>query len=206
MCHLYKDSIQYRDDNKNNFRRLNYYIDQLTGLAGSGFTPGDLKASLNEENFNSLAENNAARYLDSLAKQFRHLKNSAQKSNDSVNQSLETKIGKEELINLKDNYYNKRLEFILLDLENILGPQSKKTPTRIIQKHAPVYMKPTSKYGRAHFYAPYKQIGNLKIGTYWFNIIVLWIVSLIFFVALYYNLLRKFVTYFENSRIIKSKR
>ena len=51
------------------------------------------------------------------------------------------------------------------------------TPDRIIQKFAPVYMRPVSKYGRAHFYAPYKKIGNITIDTFWFNIIVLWIVN-----------------------------
>ncbi len=62
-------------------------------------------------------------------------------------------------------------------------------------------MKPTSKYGRAHFYAPYKQMGNIKIDTFWFNLMVLWIVTLVLYFALYYNLLQKLIGVFENTEI-----
>ncbi len=48
-------------------------------------------------------------------------------------------------------------------------------------------MKPGSKYGRAHFFAPYKQIGNLKIGTLIFNVIAIWIMIIFLSVTLYYD-------------------
>ena len=48
---------------------------------------------------------------------------------------------------------------------------------KLIQKADPVFMKPGSKYGRAHFYAPYKQIGNLKIDTLLFNMVAIWIMT-----------------------------
>ena len=50
---------------------------------------------------------------------------------------------------------------------------------RFIQKADPIFMHPGSKYGSAHFYAPYKQIGNLKIGTLLFNMIVIWIMIIV---------------------------
>jgi hypothetical protein len=62
-------------------------------------------------------------------------------------------------------------------------------------------MKPTSKYGRAQFYAPYKQIGNAKIDTYWFDLMVLWIVTLVLYVCLYYNVLEKLIVSLTNLRI-----
>jgi ABC transport system ATP-binding/permease protein len=65
-------------------------------------------------------------------------------------------------------------------------------------------MKATSKYGRAHFYAPFKMIGNIEIDTFLFNILVLWFVTLVLYIILYYNLLQKAVTYFENLRFLKS--
>ena len=54
-------------------------------------------------------------------------------------------------------------------------------------------MKPVSRCGRAQFYAPYKQLGEKKINTLQFNIIVLWVVSLLFYIALYYKILQKAV-------------
>ena len=65
-------------------------------------------------------------------------------------------------------------------------------------------MKPTSKYGRAHLFAPYKLIGDLKIDTYWFDLMVLWTVTLAFYIALYYNLFEKLTTVLINLRIKES--
>jgi hypothetical protein len=63
-------------------------------------------------------------------------------------------------------------------------------------------MRPVSKNGRAHFYTPYKMIGNLAMDTFWFNIIVLWVVNLMLYMVLYFNLLQKAVVYFGSLRII----
>jgi hypothetical protein len=68
----------------------------------------------------------------------------------------------------------------------------------IIQKADPVYMSPGSRYGRAHFYAPFKMIGNLKIGTLLFNTLAVWIMCMILFVSLYFNLLRKLINLIES--------
>ena len=63
---------------------------------------------------------------------------------------------------------------------------------KFIQKADPIFMAPGSKFGSAHFFAPYKQIGNLKIGTLIFNIIAIWIMIVGLFVTLYYNVLKTF--------------
>jgi hypothetical protein len=201
-CRDYKDSIQMRSTVKNNFTKLNFYIDQLTRLAAFDSSPENLKASLNTGSFNSSVAKDASMYLDSLARQFRRIRKNAGLSKDSVSKSIIAKIGKEEFINLKSNYYNKRLEIVVLDRDRI--DQSIETQKRIIQKYEPGYMKPTSKHGRAQFYAPYKQIGNIPVDTFWFNVLVLWVVTLVLYIALYYNLLLKAVNYFENVRITKS--
>jgi ABC transport system ATP-binding/permease protein len=72
---------------------------------------------------------------------------------------------------------------------------------RLIQKADPIFMRPGSKYGRAHFYAPYKQIGNLKIGTLLFNICAIWFMNLVTFIALYYNALKKFIAFLESLKL-----
>jgi hypothetical protein len=62
-------------------------------------------------------------------------------------------------------------------------------------------MAPVSKYGRAHFYAPFKQIGNIPIGTLIFNVAAIWFITIILFVTLYYNLLKMFIDYLESLRL-----
>ena len=62
-------------------------------------------------------------------------------------------------------------------------------------------MKPGSRLGRAHFFAPYKQLGNVKIGTLLFNAIVIWLMILFLFVTLYYNILKRFIAFLESLRL-----
>ena len=102
-----------------------------------------------------------------------------------------TKIGESALIELKNNHTNIRLREIVLDEFNT--QKIIETGKKIIQKYEPAYMKPVSANGRAHFYAPYKKIGNKQADTFWFNITVLWLVSLTLYLFLYFRLLKRVV-------------
>jgi hypothetical protein len=62
-------------------------------------------------------------------------------------------------------------------------------------------MKPGSKYGRAHFYAPYKQLGNLKIDTLLFNITAIWIMTVALYITLYLNVLKHFIVLLESLKL-----
>ena len=62
-------------------------------------------------------------------------------------------------------------------------------------------MRPGSKYGRAHYYAPYKQIGGWKIGTLIFNLLAIWLMIFVLFVTLYYNLLKRFIVLLESLKL-----
>jgi hypothetical protein len=59
-------------------------------------------------------------------------------------------------------------------------------------------MRPGSKYGRSHFFAPYKQIGDLRIGTLIFNTITIWIMIILLSITLYYNILKRFIAFLES--------
>jgi hypothetical protein len=192
-CLKNKDDKLYTERVSNDFYKLGYYIEKLSGPAGFDPVPSAIKASLSAENFTPQAAKAAERYLDSLDRKFKELRKIANKQIDSVSLALRDSIGIEGLIKLKTDYFNKRLEDIVVDP---LSP-SIVTDTRFIQKSEPGYMKPTSANGRAHFYAPYKQVGNIRIDTFWFNLLILWIVILALYIALYYNVLQKFVRSFE---------
>ena len=72
---------------------------------------------------------------------------------------------------------------------------------KFIQKADPVFMRPGSKLGRAHFYAPFKQIGDQEIGTLKFNIVVIWIMIFFLFVTLYYNILKRLIAFLESLKL-----
>jgi len=202
-CQHFRDSIGYQEHIDNNFAKISNYIDKLTLLAGSDRISGNWKTSLNRDHFNSEVAKKTATYLDSLAGHFRYLRKKYVTMLDSVSYSVESKIGKKGLIKLKENHVNSSLEDLLLGRTSILN-KTYETDTRIIQKFEPAYMKPYSNFGRTHFYAPYKLIGNLKIDTFWFNIFILWFATLILYIVLYFNGLRKALGLFENLRFKKS--
>lgn len=54
----------------------------------------------------------------------------------------------------------------------------------IIRKTEPIYFESENSYGRAPFYAFEKRIGHKTIDTFYFNVAVLWIISLFLYVAL----------------------
>jgi len=68
-----------------------------------------------------------------------------------------------------------------------------------IQKTNPVYLDPTeSNFGRAHFFAPRKKFLNRYYDTFWFNLCVIWGMSLILGITLYFDVLKKFINLLES--------
>lgn len=51
----------------------------------------------------------------------------------------------------------------------------------------------------AHFFAPTKKIFNQSVSTFWFNITVIWLMTLVLYIALYFRLLMKFVKFISES-------
>ena len=82
-----------------------------------------------------------------------------------------------------------------VDIENIhdMGDH-------FIQVSDPIYKEPESRVGRAHFYAPFKQIGSLQIDTFWFNILVMWIMCGALYVLLVCDGLRWVITKLSKRR------
>jgi len=67
---------------------------------------------------------------------------------------------------------------------------------KLVQIVDPIYKNPSSEnkiFSRAHFFAPFKYFLGLKLETPIFNIIVLWLMSGLLYVSLYYNMLRKLI-------------
>ncbi len=67
-----------------------------------------------------------------------------------------------------------------------------------VQKTNPIYLDPTeSNFGRAHFFAPRKKFLNMYYDTYWFNLCVIWGMSLLLTFTLYFDVLKKFINMLE---------
>ena len=99
---------------------------------------------------------------------------------------------KEEFMKLKNDYENESLADLVRnsnELDKILEKDGK-----LIQRADPVFCDPTgSNYGRAHFFAPRKKFFGSYIDTYWFNMSVIWLMSVIMTITLYFDVLRKII-------------
>jgi ABC-type multidrug transport system ATPase subunit len=196
-CLLAGKQPEYREQSEGNIRKLNYHINELGLLAG--INAGSWINSLSYEQFSEYTGAEAKKHLDSLRNWFRNREMTMLRKRDSVLYELEDRLGTDKLIELRDRDYNEQLADIVLN--RFSSAKLYEAEDRIIQKADPVYMKPGSKYGRAHFFAPYKQIGDLKIDTLIFNLAAIWVMSALLFVTLYFNLLKRFIIYLESLKL-----
>lgn len=190
-CRACIGSPQYAGFVADNLERFQKYLLKLSGYAGFDSPPGELISSLNPERFGPATADYAENYLDRLADYFKVVMKINTLKKDSVTSTLVTLMGKPAFIAMKERNTNNRLREIVLDEFN----QHKivEAGGKYIQKYEPAYMKPVSANGRAHFYAPCKNIGGVEIGTLWFNLLILWLASLLLYAALYFRLLKKAV-------------
>lgn len=195
MCRKYVESPGGIKNNQNSdsfierLGRINYHLKEFSEF--SGIVPGDWIDSMNEKEFSTETAEATETFLDSLKGYFNNEYNVGRMLKDSIEGSLIAKIGKEELSEMKDSYENNRLIELALDYDNEY--KTIVTPEKVVQKLDPGYRKSTSRFGRSHFYAPSKRLGSWEIDTYSFNLFVIWVVTLLLYTALYFNLLRKFV-------------
>ena len=192
ICRNYSDSSRFGEIVSDNFGKLTRYIRLMSEEAGFDPYPAELISSLNNHRFDSAVADNTVQLLDSLARRFNSVRKINVTKKDSVTIALLAKMGEKKFLELKNDNINNRLKEIVLD--KYTTQKIIETREKYIQKFEPAYMKPVSGNGRAHFYAPYKKIGNTHIVTFWFNIVVLWLVSLILYLILYFKLLNKVVS------------
>jgi len=188
---------EYRDYTENNFRKIIYHLNELSEI--SGVKPGDWISSVNYSQFNDITGDDVKLFLDSLKVTFRLINREISLQRDSLYNAKASQMGNDKFNRLRETDYNESLADIVLNRLNT--SKIYETDTKLIQKADLVYMSPGSKYGRAHFFAPYKLLGNLKIDTMIFNVVVIWIMTLFLFVTLYYNVLKRFLQFLENQQL-----
>ena len=187
----------FREYSENNFRKINYHINDLSSL--SGIKPGKWISSMNYQGFNEIVADEANLFLDSVKTSFRIKSKLISYKRDSLYRHIVSRMGEDQFIKMREKNYNEDLADIVLN--RLSTSKIYDSEEKLIQKTDPVFMRPGSKFGRAHFYAPYKQIGDQRFGTLLFNIIVIWIMIFFLFVTLYYNMLKRFIIFLESMKL-----
>jgi ABC transport system ATP-binding/permease protein len=139
-------------------------------------------------------------FIENLRKAYIDYYNKADAEKNTLIEKLQKTNG-ESFYALRDNYHNKALEdFVVNKNEAITKVEYK---GRMIQKMDPIFMDPEYNLIRAHFYAPTKRVFGVKVETFVVNVIVLWIMTLFLYLALYFRLLKKAL---DSGEIMMGKR
>ena len=171
LCQKEIIKLQQKDDNPVFFR-----INNLTFEALDSSTYAQTKA-----------------YLDHLKRKYRRMRVESTKAREDKYYELIDKMGTDGLLELKKTSHNKNLINLVTNrnqIEKIL-----ETDDELIQKKDPIFNIPESRFGNAQFYAPVKRIGSTTIDTFYFNIIVIWLITAFFYLTLLHDTLRKIMDY-----------
>jgi hypothetical protein len=96
-CRQFNGNARYAEIISDNFKKLTVYTQQLSVLAGFNTPPSELIASLNTNRFTSEVAVMEEKYLDSLARQFLILKKNNIDLKESVEMSLVSELGKDDI-------------------------------------------------------------------------------------------------------------
>jgi len=151
---------------------------------------------INYNDFNESVNEQAYQYLVRLDNILRKAEEEANDRKSAKYQQMVSELGQDGFVAYKQRYYNKNLADIVLNRNEI--NKVYETNRRLVQKKDPVFMDPTSNFGRAHLYAPVKILNNVKVDTLWYNIIMLWVLSGLLYLALLFDLLRRGLKYLES--------
>jgi ABC-type multidrug transport system ATPase subunit/uncharacterized tellurite resistance protein B-like protein len=140
--------------------------------------------------------NNLSSYLELLKRYYIKLYNKANNKKDSkISRMQSSSEERNELLALKRAHYNEKLADFVKNSNEINRIIEYKD--QLIQKIDPVFKDPDSKFVKAHFYAPRKRAFGNYYETFWVNLVVIWVMSIILYVILYFRLLRKFLDFLE---------
>jgi hypothetical protein len=99
---------------------------------------------------------------------------------------------------LRDNYHNEGISDIVrkvFEKNKILEYNHE-----LVQHYDPIYQDPYIKSAltlRTHFYSPSKPILGKTFDTYWYNMVFIWLLTIILYMALYYEWLLKLINFSE---------
>jgi len=154
--------------------------------------------SLSIEKFNTSIAGQVTSFLSALKNMYlNNFKHASKLKDTEIGKLTKDSISRVNYLKIKDEYENENLNDLVTN---------RATPYRIldwngeyIQKIDPIYLDPIeSNYGRAHFFAPRKKFLGKYYDTYWFNTCVIWGMSLILMITLYFDILKKCINGLEN--------
>lgn len=177
---------------KNEFNALNKMLPDMQFSRVNDFETGKYNPEVAKE---------ATIHIEKLTTMYRKKLYQANTQKDEIFQKLSKKLGSGDAVaKLKEDYYNKRLAEFVLNKNEVKKIIQTNNYT-LFQTKDPIFKRPETSYGRAHFYAAEKVIFGITIDTLWFNVAVIWLWVLIMYILLRVNGLKKTVDFLSNMSV-----
>lgn len=158
-------------------------------------TPFEPVENLQPGKFNIQTAEKVQEYLSALDKYYGELFQRISKQKDNYfNFFLDR--DPEAYEKLRDNYHNEGVQDIVrkvYEKNKILEYDN-----QLVQHYDPIYQDPyigSLLTLRTHFYSPVKPFLGKTYDTFWYNMIFIWLLTLLFYIALYYEWLKKLVNF-----------
>jgi ABC-type multidrug transport system ATPase subunit len=142
----------------------------------------------------------ALAYVESVRKYYVKKYNDANNTKDALVTKLESE-DKKAYQDLRNDYFNVSLEEFVTSKN-----ETQKTIDfggELIQKLDPIYMDPRYKFIKAHFYSPTKQVFGYHLDTYVINVLVIWTMTFVLYLFLYFRVLKR--TLSSGEKLLKKK-
>ena len=162
-----------KDENPDHLNIIRINLPELSAYCGMQPYAGDY----------SVASLNA--YLDEAKNVMAQCCNRSTLRADKLMSSLVRTMGKEQLLQLKRNNHNAKLEDMLIgaDQQRMLDV----IDGHIVARAGAVYLTPHSQLGRAPFYSSEKILGSWHVKTFWFNLAVMMLMAVVLTILLLNN-------------------
>lgn len=197
---ILRDSADWTDK-KRSFRILKNEVRSLNEVFGLRAFP--YTDQINEKYFSTSISRRLHDYLLYAKDHFAKAYIEAQNKRDKLYEQLVEELGREGFVELEQKYHNEFLADLLMNRAHF--DMVYRGEDQLIQKKDPIYMRPYSNIGRAHFYAPMKVLAGYEIPTFYFNICFIWFMTILLYLALLDNSLKKLIKFFESKEKDESK-
>jgi ABC transport system ATP-binding/permease protein len=150
---------------------------------------------LNLNNFNEEAADKLYAYLDELMLYQGKISTKNENDKEFLINSAEEKVHGSTR-ELRHNYHNEKLQDVVwnaYEKHNILRYED-----NLIRQYRPIYYEPDNFDSftlRTQFYAPRKFLFGKYYSTFWVNIIIIWIMSILLYFPLYFDHLKKIINF-----------
>jgi ABC-type multidrug transport system ATPase subunit len=192
----HKDQPEKQDQIKANFMVLRNEFSKEMG--SNTKVPSPIKAeAIAYENMNDSIMNLLSKYLSELKQYYVDRYNLAeQEQEDYIFTQTKTEEQNKKYIELKRDHYNESLDEIVTNKNELKKMLEYKG--ELYQRTNMIYKYPEDVIV-SHFYAPKKKLFNGKYyPTYWVNLVIIWVYTLILYLTLYFSVIKWTFKFFED--------